>query len=92
MLRQSQALEMAEEATDVSQVGIGGWTLRSLTSRTMSALISSGSRRARALLVVAVGFPGKKTTEVQPLVSTELSSGRAPQALTKLFHWSQSSW
>ena len=28
MLRQSQALEMAEEATDVSQVGICGSTLR----------------------------------------------------------------
>lgn len=28
IFRQSQALEMAEEATDVSQVGIGGLALR----------------------------------------------------------------
>ena len=28
MLRHSHALEMAEEATDVSQVGVGGLTLR----------------------------------------------------------------
>lgn len=28
MLRQSQALEMAEEATDVSHMGIDGLTLR----------------------------------------------------------------
>lgn len=70
ILRQSQALEIAEGATAVSQVGIGGLALRSMTSGSESALKSTGPRRARAFWVVAGGFPGTKITEVEavPLV------------------------
>ena len=71
MLRQSQALEMAEEATDVSQVGIGGLALRWMISGTASALTSTGPRRTLAGAVVAGGFPGSKMTEVLPLISIE---------------------
>lgn len=71
ILRQSQALEMAEEATDVSQVGIGGLALRWMISGTASALTSTGPRRTLAGAVVAGGFPGSKMTEVEavPLVT-----------------------
>ena len=62
MLRQSQALEMAEEATDVSHVGIGGLALRRLISGADS--MSTGPRRARVCAVAAGGFPGSKMTEV----------------------------
>lgn len=68
MLRQWHALEMAEVATAVSQVGIGGLALRRRTSGTTSALTSTGPRRIPTGAVVAGGFPGSKITEVLPLV------------------------
>ena len=70
MLRQSQALEMAEEATDVSQVGICGLASRSMTSATAFACTLTDPRRARAGAVVAGGLPGTKMTDVLPLFST----------------------
>ena len=69
MLRQSHALEMAEVATAVSQVGIDCVALRRRISGTASALTSTGPRRIRIGAVVAEGFPGSKITEVLPLVS-----------------------
>ena len=60
MLRQSQALEMAEEATDVSQVGVPE-----------SASSARGARRARAAFVVAGGFPGLKIAEVLRPISVK---------------------
>ena len=68
MLRQSQALEMAEEATDFSQGGISGLALRSMSSGAASALTSIGPRRALAGTVVAGGFPGSKIAEVLSLI------------------------
>lgn len=68
-LRQSHALEMAEVATAVNQVGIGGLALRRRISDTESALTPTGPRRIRTGAVVAGGFPGSKITEVLPLVS-----------------------
>lgn len=70
ILRQSQALEMAEEATDVSQLGIGGSALRRMISKAPSALASIGPRRARAGAVVVGGFPDSKITEVLPLINS----------------------
>lgn len=67
ILRQSQALEMAEEATDVSHVGTGGLALRGRFHG--SAFASAGPRRARACTIAAGGFPGSKITEVLALIS-----------------------
>ena len=53
MLRQSQALEMAEEATDASQVGLA-----------VSASSARGARRARTAFVEAGEFPDLIIEEV----------------------------
>lgn len=53
ILRQSQALEMAEEARDVSQVGVA-----------TSASSARGALRARTAFKVAGGFPRLKIGEV----------------------------
>lgn len=67
ILRQSQALEIAEEATAVNHVGIDGLALGWIIPGTASE--SNDPRRARACAVVVVGFPGSKMIEVLAPIS-----------------------
>lgn len=82
MLRQSQEIEMAEEATNVSQVGMDCLALRWMSS----AFTSTVPRRALAGAVITGEFPGSKMTDVLDSYEEELAARRASPALTKLSH------
>ena len=90
MHRQSQALEMAPEATDVNHVGIGGLTFRSWISGTVSTLTSTVPRRTRPFPEGLGLFPGSKTTEVLSFIGIKSSLSKAYSRSCPTSHSSRS--